>query len=284
LLWESFGDAFAVLDTQQGQDTIDVITLKNYLQENRHIKAVSSHRLHPPVKHKGTLPIVLLRHPADRARSAYRYARQNTAVPDHAIASAHDFRGYVAWSLNTRGEGAVLRDHQVQYLSNAAYRTQDPHHWRATPADLEQARTLVKHLRAFGLVRRFAESCRLFNAAYRPYLPAMSFHDWSENSTGSTNQSETEALTEIRDELGEITWQSLCAANTLDLALYDEARQMFDMRLQHLDRHVTRLLLPVRLLAGRARQRFVAPPGGLGSAMNPLEPAIVRLPPAKTGP
>jgi hypothetical protein len=283
LLWESFGDAFAVLDTQPGCDTIDFITLKNYLQENRHIKAVSSHRLHPPVKHTGTLPIVMLRHPADRARSAYRYARRNATVPDHAIASTHDFRGYLAWALNTRGEGAVLRDHQVQYLSNAAYRTQDSHHWRATPADLAQALTLLKHLRAFGLVRRFAESCRLFNAAYRPCLPAMNFHDWSENSTGSTNQSEAEALAEIRDELGDTTWQSLCAANTLDLALYDEGCRLFDMKLQQLDRPVTRWLAPACLFAGRARQRLSAPRGGLGSAMNPLEPAYIRLPYDTTG-
>jgi hypothetical protein len=267
-----------VLDTQPGGDTIDFISLKNYLVSNPHIKAVSSHRLHPPVKHTGTLPIVLLRHPADRARSAYRYARRNTAVPDHAIASTHDFRGYVAWALNTRGEGAVLRDHQVQYLSNAAYRTQDSYHWRATPADLAQALALLQHLRAFGLVRRFAESCRLFNAAYRPCLPAVNFHDWSENSTGSTIQKEAEALAEIQDELGETTWHALCAANTLDLALYDEARRLFDMKLQQLDDPVTRWIAPVRLFAGRARQRLLAPRGGLGSTINPLEPAYIRLP------
>jgi hypothetical protein len=279
LLWESFGDAFAVLDTQPGCDTIDFPTLKNYLQQNRHIKAVSSHRLHPPARHRGSLPIVLLRHPADRARSAYRYARQNTAVPDHRIASTHDFRAYVDWSIHTRGEGAVLCDYQVQFLSDAAYRTQDPQHWRATSADLEQALALLKSLRAFGLVRRFAQSCRLFNAAYRPSLPAAYFHDWSENSTDIAHQSEPEALAEIRGELGEAAYESLCAANTLDLALYDEACRFFDIKLQRMDHPAARASMSVRLFAGRVRQKLMSPGGGLGSAMNPLAPAYVRLPP-----
>ena len=284
LLWESFGDAFAVLDTQPGYETIDSGTLKTYLQNNPHIKAVSSHRLHPPAQHKGGLPIVLLRHPADRARSAYRYARQNSAVPDHRVATTHDFRAYVAWSLNTRGEGAVLHDHQVQFLSHAAYRTQDPLQWRATIADLEQASDLLKSLHAFGLVRRFAQSCRLFNAAYRPKLPAANFHDWSENSTHVAHQNEAEALAEIRYELGEATYASLCAANTLDLALYDEACQLFDMKLQQIGRPAARVSLPVRLFAGRVRQRLMGSRGGLGSAINPLEPAFVRLPSEPRGP
>ena len=205
------------------------------------------------------------------------------AVPDHPIASTHDFRAYVAWSLNTRGEGAVLANHQVQFLSDAAYRTQAPRNWRATPADLKQASALLQNLPAFGLVRRFAQSCRLFNSAYRPALPAVFFHDRSENSTHTAFQTEAEVLSEIRGDLGEATYESLCAANTLDLALYATANRLFDMKLQHLYRPAARLTLPVRVFAGRLRQKLMATGGGLGSAKHPLEPAYVRLPPAPSG-
>jgi len=279
LLWESFGDGFAILDTEPGHQTIDARAFARYLAENPHIKAVSSHRLHPPLTAQGALPIVFLRHPVDRAKSAYGFARMNADMPDHAVAREASFPEYVAWSLATRGEGAILRNHQVHHLSSAAYRADDPENWRATEADLSEAKALIAGLPVFGLVRQFRESCRLLNAQYKPHLPAVTFRDWAENVSSDPGLSEDAALAAIRAELGDAAYTALHAANALDLELYAFAKVEFERRMRGLDRPFAQLAYELKLLVGRTRQRLSGRGKGIGSQLHPLEPAYVRLSP-----
>ncbi len=284
LLWESFGDGFAILDAMPGHQTIDQRSFARYVAENPHIKAVSSHRLHPPLSMPGALPIVFLRHPVDRAKSAYGFARMNPDMPDHAVARDASFGEYVAWSLATRGEGAILRNHQVHHLSSAAYRADDPEHWRATEADLQEAKSLIAGLPVFGLVRRFGESCRLLNTYYKPHLPAVTFKEWAENVSSNPSLSEDAALDAIRSELDAATYDALHAANALDLQLYAFANVEFGRRLRCLDGRFAQLVSRLTLLAGRLRQRLAEPElyrsgRGIGSQLHPLEPSYVRLPP-----
>ncbi len=286
LLWESFGDGFAILDAMPGHQTIEPRAFQAFLAKNPHIKAVSSHRLHPPFQAPGALPIVFLRHPVDRAKSAYGFARGNPAMPDHTVARSASLAEYVAWSLATRGEGAILRNHQVHHLSSAAYRADDPEHWRATEADLTEAKALIAGLPVFGLVRRFGESCRLLNTQYKPFLPAVTFRDWAENVSSDPGLSEEAALGAIKAELGGAGYDALLAANALDLELYAFAKAEFERRLRGLEGRFAQLVSGLRLFAGRLRQRLTEPElyrlgsgQGIGSHRHPLEPAYVRLPP-----
>jgi hypothetical protein len=267
-----------------GQQTIDPRAFGRYLAKNPHIKAVSSHRLHPPLHVPGVLPIVFLRHPVDRAKSAYQFARGNPEMPDHPVARQASFVDYVAWSLATRGEGAILRNHQVHHLSSAAYRADDPERWRATEADLGEAKALIAGLPVFGLVRRFGESCRLLNTHYKPLLPAVTFRNWAENVSCDPGLSEDAALAAIRAELGGATYDALHAANALDLELYTFAQAEFERRLRGLERQFVQRVSRLKLLTGRLRQRLTEPElyrsgKGIGSQRHPLEPAYVRLPP-----
>jgi hypothetical protein len=280
LLWESFGDGFAVLDPMPGYQTIGAGAVTRFLHDNPHVRAISSHRLHPPFDMPWALPVVMLRHPVDRARSAYAFARGNPDMPDHAVARDGSLAEYVAWSLATRGEGAILRNYQVHHLSGAAYRADDPERWAATEHDLREACAVIAGLPGFGLVRRFGQSCRLFNALYRPRLPAVHFFDWAENATGDPAMREEAALGEIRRELGEAGFAALEAANVLDLQLYAHARGLFEARMRWLDRRSTQMQVNLRLLAGRVRRRIAeGPTRGAGSSRHPDEPAYVRLPP-----
>jgi len=284
LLWDSFGDGFVILDPLPGHQTLDWRAVRHYLAENPHIKAISSHRLHPPFVAPADLPIVLLRHPVDRAKSAYSFARLNPAMPDHIIARDASFAEYVGRSLGTRGEGAILRNYQVHHLSSAAYRADDPVNWKSTEVDLLEAKNLISSLPAFGLVRRFTDSCRLFNTSYKPRLPAVWFHDWAENVSRSTSMTEDEAIAEIRAEIGGNAFEALMAANSLDLQLYAFAQSLFDQRLRSLATLSSKLAAGIKLMAGRVRQRITEPElygkaVGEGSARHPERPAYERLPP-----
>jgi len=279
LLWQSFGDAFAMLEPACGHHAIGHGVVQRFLDEHAHIKAISSHRIYPPLRLPGALPILFLRHPIERARSVYRFARAHSVTPDHKIARERDFCAYTRWSLATHGEGAVLRNHQVYHLSSAAYRTAEP-----TEADLTEAKATLAALPAFGLVRRFEESCRLFNARYRPFLPAMRLANWSENTTGDPTITEADAIGQVCDELDDATYRSLLSANALDLELYAFAKLQFDRHLHQLGRIGDRIGTGLGLLAGRVRQRVMEPAlyrrgrsAGLGSRQFPTEPAYYRI-------
>ncbi len=204
----------------------------------------------------------------------------NPDTPDHAVARDASFGEYVAWSLATRGEGAILRNHQVHHLSSAAYRADDPEHWRANEADLQEAKVLIAGLPAFGLVRQFGASCRLLNGHYKPLLPAVTFRDWAENVSCDPGLSEDTALAVIRAELGDATYDALHAANALDLELYAFAKEAFERRVRALDGRFGQCVSEMKLLVGRLRHRLAENGKWIGSQRHPLEPAYVRLPPA----
>ena len=260
-LWENFGDAFALCEGPDDTDHVDSATLASHLAANPQLKAISSHKARPPLPLPGALPIVLLRHPADRAHSAYRFARRNKHMPDHRVARSSSFRDYVEWSLSTRGHGAMLRNQQVLHLSRAAFRTMlDP---GDTPnrQDLGEVLALLDAWPAFGLVRRFGESCRLFNARYRPLLPAFHLSDMVENATGAHDLTDPAALERVADELGGSHYEALCRANLLDIALYEEAGRLFDAKLARSDKAASRVGWRLAFAAGRVRQRIAQPTG-----------------------
>ena len=269
MLWESFGSAFAQVEATAETQNIDAAALRRTLNANPQIRAVSSHKARPPLPWPGALPILMLRHPADRALSAWRYARTDAATPEHELACASSFAEYVRWSLATRGPGAVLRDHQVLHLSNGAFRAGDDHAWPATGADLAQAQATIAAWPAFGLVRRFAESCRLFNTLYRPAFPALHLFDMAENTTGRPGLTDEAALAEARAELGATLYGALLDANRLDLELYAFAERGFQHRLDSLDRPAARIGWRLALEAGRIRQRLLHP-----QLYRPHDPAL----------
>ena len=224
----------------------------------------------------------MLRHPLDRARSAYTYAKREPTTSEHEFARSATFREYVAWSISERGNGAVLHNHQVRHLSDAAYRTGDPDNWKCTRADLEQAKVnLSTYFAEFGLVRRFKESCQLFNVRCRPAIPAVNFVNHAGNISGDPSQTETAALARVRADLDDETYQALCETNTLDMELYEFATRLFDSRMDTLRRASGRAAAEIRFFAGRVSQRLLQPAlyrEWPGSVLSPNRPAVMLLP------
>ncbi|MDZ5650597.1 hypothetical protein [Nitrospirillum sp. BR 11828] len=223
LEFEGNSDKFALTASQ----------LANFFKENLDAIAISSHKVRPPTPGSHIHPIVLLRHPIDRARSIYHFGRRDPAQHDHAVASTNDFRGYIEWSLDTPGVGVVLRDYQVIHLSSASFRYKNIQDAEATAEDLSEAIGFLNSLSAFGIVREFDASCGLFNHAYRPFFPDLNLQPVRENSSTETALTEEEVLEKARSELGNSLYQRLMAANSQDLALYNYARKRFRDLLAH---------------------------------------------------
>src|SRR5215469_6312036 len=78
-------------------------SIRQYLRSRPEITALSSHTAFlPPPRLAGVsiFPIIFVRHPIDRLRSAYLFERtQNANTVGAKLARAHDFRGYLSGLL-----------------------------------------------------------------------------------------------------------------------------------------------------------------------------------------
>jgi hypothetical protein len=228
LLQQSFGERWAAFEgTRADRVPINYEQLRTFLAENPDKRAVSSHCARPPLPTPRTRPIIMLRHPIDRARSVYHFARRDPTQPDHAVASASSFREYVEWFLPRCDAGVVIRNYQVIHLSDASFRYSNIELAQANVEDLAQAKSLLNDFGVFGLVRQFSESCRLFAAHYKHEFPELHLREVRENVSTNPAMSEDVALASARAELGTSAFAKLLRHNLLDLELYMFAKQHF---------------------------------------------------------
>jgi len=225
LLHESFGPCWTSFEGSHPTDIQSADALRKFLAERPGLCAVSSHLARPPLPSDNCVPIILLRDPIDRARSVFHFIRRDPTQPHHH-ATTNGFPAFVSWALDNPRASVPIFDYQVYHLSDASFRPDNPE-LASTAQDLAQARALIASLPAFGLVRRFAESCALLATHYTPLLPALRLYDVRENTSPETARTEAQSLAAARDELGTDLFARLCNANQRDAGLYDFAGNQF---------------------------------------------------------
>jgi hypothetical protein len=242
-LSDSYGHKWMVCEGASEQIRLSNNDIAAFARANPGVRAISSHKARPFPARRGFFPILFLRHPIDRARSVYSFAKRDPAQPDHAMAYNLSFKDYVNWALDT--PGVPVRNYQVIHLSQASFRVANIAEAVACPEDLREVRDFLSSLRFFGLVRRFEESCRGFEACYGRTFRALRMRPVRENASTEDAPSEEAALDIARAELGEAAYRRLIEANQFDLALYDTAVKLFD-------RNLARVSEPGLRRAGRA--------------------------------
>jgi hypothetical protein len=225
----SFGAAFGQYETPAPFQAVDPLGLGQFLANHPGLRAVSSHLPTRFLSHPHGLPIVMLRHPIDRARSVHQFIRRDATAKDHWVAR-QGFAAYVDWALSTPGEGISIRNYQVFHLSDLPLRSDNPF-LISTADDLLQAQARIAEWAAFGLVRHFGQSCRVFQTQYGPIFPQLRFREIRENVSPETASTEEGAVAAARAELGPTIFAKLRAANELDDELYRFARALFAARL-----------------------------------------------------
>ena len=228
-LFDSFGNEWTAYEGATETLLVSNDDIAAFAKANPSVCAISSHKARPfPVPRK-FFPILFLRHPIDRARSIYHFTKRDPAQFAHTLARDGSFKDYVNYWIDL--PGSMLRNYQVAHLSQASFRVPDL--WSAAPlaTDLLEVCNFLASLRFFGLVRRFEESCRGFEACYGQTFPAFKMRAVRENASTDESLSEAAALEVAREELGEATYMRLVEANRLDLTLYDRAVELFDRNL-----------------------------------------------------
>lgn len=189
----------------------------SWLRAHPHVELLSSHTAlmspRPPADLQ-VVPLVLLRHPLDRARSVYEFERRQAADTEGARQAKQLSMGaYIAWRLERPGDRS-LRDfqaHRLQYGGTGA-------------TEAARAGDALARLPFVGLVEDFAGSLRrlrdLLPAGRRPAADASHL-----NRTEGGSVPLRERLARLEAEIGPELFQRLRAANREDLRLHAALRQ-----------------------------------------------------------
>jgi hypothetical protein len=194
-----------------------------FIAENPHLIAISSHTLFcppPVISDIDVLPIIFVRHPLRRLRSAYEFERKQIADTMGAkLAKETDFAGYLRARLSVAGDRSCREFHRHRLA-------------RLLPDDRrperERAFAALDKLPFVGLVEEFGKSMRKLEALIQPYVPSFQVFEAWENSTSSTTHSDgidKNAL--LIEELGEELYAMVIRANLDDMALYEEVVQRY---------------------------------------------------------
>lgn len=102
ILLDNYGSAWAPFEGSTPTSLLSVRDLAEFVLSRPDIQAVSSHLARPPLPRVvNAIPIVFLRDPIDRARSAYAHERRAPSnVKSSEVAKNGSFRDYVNWCLN----------------------------------------------------------------------------------------------------------------------------------------------------------------------------------------
>jgi len=234
ILEQTFAEKWITYDTSDPAGRITPQELASYISEHREIKAVSSHQALPqfPVRDGlRILPIVLLRHPLDRARSVYDFERRQgqelgpiSKGADHAARLS--FSDYLRWRFDG-SENGVVHNYQTAWLCSFlrnVFRRKIRH------ADFVTAQGSVEALPAFGIVERFDESLSWFDRIFSGWGIELDVR-FSPTNVSPGREATLEArLERSKEELGEAMWNQLLERNAWDIRLYEFAQRRFSER------------------------------------------------------
>ena len=225
ILGRNFADRWVNTEFPPPNNVDHQEAIRLFIRDNPRLEAISSHTLMLPVPRidgVAVFPILFVRHPLDRIKSAYEFERKQDATTVGAlIAKEQDFAGYIRSRLAVRNDRAC-RDFQVARLSMAAL--------AAEGSELAKALAAVEQLPFVGLVEAFAASAQRLQQLVQPMFPAFQSFDVRANVTAARHDRLEERLEEIRQELGQETFRLVMEANQEDMTfLYAKIREAYGL-------------------------------------------------------
>lgn len=222
MLAANFGDEWVEHEFAIKRRETNSAAVREFLIANPGIAALSSHTAQLPVPHiEGVeiFPIIFVRHPLLRIRSAYIFeSTQRVDTGGARLARSTDFAGYVTALLERAGPNQV-QNFQTSRLALIAPRAGIP--------PLERALGACETLPFVGLVERYGDSIARLTALLRPQLPDFQPLVVRRNVTVEHNKTHEGELDAIRDELGEPLYRKLLAANARDMAVHEHVSESY---------------------------------------------------------
>jgi hypothetical protein len=215
ILVRNFGPLWATQEFPHSGMKSNVAAVEAYLRERPDLVALSSHTALLPIPYLGgrnVIPILFIRHPIDRLKSAYEFERRQGAdTSGSRLARENDFAGYVRELLASPGNRQA-RNFQAYRLA-----------FNESPeagSEEERAMRTLKTLPFVGLVEAFDKSVKRMSRLLTPYFSQFQLAAVRKNVTRRKTNSIEERQFEIRSEIGAQLYEELIAANDLDLKVF----------------------------------------------------------------
>jgi hypothetical protein len=229
ILQKSFGDTWAEQEFSSTSRAEQMAALSTTLLKDSRIAALSSHTLLfpiPQIEGFEFFPVIFVRQPLARLRSAYEFERTQDADTFGAIlAKQVSFAEYLDQRLANPNDRSC-RDFQTLRLALYIPPALGPERARALAA--------VDLLPFVGLVEQFDQSVNQLQAYLAPSFPNFEAFSIRKNVTSRHEDKQT-VLDQMREELGLGLFNKVVEANRGDLALYDKVRLLFIARSREAD-------------------------------------------------
>ncbi len=224
ILDRNFGERFVRFDGADRNAHLDNATLLDYLDQNPHVEAVSSHQIRYP------MPVVpgflffdvcFLRDPLDRIRSMYDYARVKPLEGDPLsdMALSMDLRSFVVRVLSDMPDW--ICEMQTSFLAGEEGSSADR---------LDRATRIVMQSSFLGVVDRFAESIAAGEYFVRPVIAGFRCANAEVNVSKGLRGSLDNRKQRLREVCGDSLYAELVCRNQLDFQLVERARAEVDRR------------------------------------------------------
>lgn len=226
LLRRNFMDDWVTYDRVDGGSIICTEELEQLLNEHPTAQAFSSHQLIPPLPtgDVAVFPIIFIRDPIDRIKSAYLFEWQKQLGLESPKGS---FEEYIKFKLTHRRKNAIEEFQTLRLSNRQTHRYQDFENFSDDEL-FEFAKRLIEQLPFVGIVDRFEESTELLVKALALYWPEFTNYPTRANVLQDTSLSLATKHDNIRHELGEEIYQLICDCNRLDSRLYEFATGRFE--------------------------------------------------------
>ena len=217
MLLQNFGTRWAKHEFRVPRSD-NAAAVSEFVRSHPDLDAVSSHTalLPPPqIPEIQIFPVIFLRHPLDRLRSAFDFERQQMADTFGArLAKSHDFAGYVRELL----KGSHYR--QARNFQTFCLARNEP---GRIHTELERALRALETLPFVGLVEEYDQSLKRLERLLQPRFPHFRARRVHANIASARPHALAERLSAVRNSLGHELYQEVCAANLNDTAIYDWA-------------------------------------------------------------
>ncbi len=226
LLKRNLGDKWMTYDGDTSNAIIACQQLEELIVNNPEVKALSSHQIIPPVPQldMNIYPIVFLRDPIDRIKSAYLFEWKKQLGLDNAKGTLEE---YVKEKFTYRRQNSI-EEFQTVRLSN---QFRDRYHDINSFEDdelLENASKFIQSLRFVGIVDEFDRSQELLLNFIKPGFPDFKASDVKANVLQDLKLTRAQKRTAIREELGAEVYEMILERNKLDESLYQFGKAHFD--------------------------------------------------------
>jgi hypothetical protein len=215
ILIRNFGSRWATEEFSHSDPGSNVAAVQAYLRDKPDLLALSSHTALLPVPDLGgrrIIPVIFIRHPIDRLKSAYEFERRQAADTLGArLAKKNEFTDYLRELLVNPGNRQA-RNFQTHRLA-----------FNEPPekgSEKERALRTLKKLEFIGLVEAFDKSMERLTGLMETHFTNFRRATVKKNATRHATNLDRR-LGEIRSEIGDGLYKELIAANATDLEVFN---------------------------------------------------------------